>query len=42
MSTVALLQCQRVRPNVREARWHNWDLLRETMYLNGNQVDTAP
>ena len=27
-----------VRPNVREARWHNWDLLRETMYLNGNQT----
>ena len=27
-----------VRPNVREARWHNWDLLRETMYSNGNQV----
>ena len=27
-----------VRPNVREARWHNWDLLRETMHGNGNQV----
>ena len=27
-----------VRPNVREARWHNWDLLRETMHLNGNQA----
>jgi len=27
-----------VRPNVREARWHNWDLLRKTMYSNGNQV----
>jgi Gene product 88 len=26
------------RPNVREARWHNWDLIRETMYSNGNQV----
>lgn len=21
-----------VRPNVREARWHNWDLIRETIY----------
>ena len=27
-----------VRPNVREARWHNWDLLRSTLYSNGNQV----
>jgi hypothetical protein len=27
-----------VRPNVREARWYNWDLIRETMYSNGNQV----
>ena len=27
-----------VRPNVREARWHNWDLLRETIHLNGNQA----
>jgi hypothetical protein len=27
-----------VRPNVREARWHNWDLLRETMHTNGNQA----
>jgi len=27
-----------VRPNVRTARWHNWDLLRETFYKNGNQV----
>ena len=27
-----------VRPTVREARWHNWDLLRETMCMNGNQV----
>lgn len=26
------------RPNVREARWHNWDLLRETMHMNGNQA----
>lgn len=26
------------RPAVRAARWHNWDLLRETMYQNGNQV----
>jgi hypothetical protein len=26
-----------VRPNVREARWHNWDLLREVMHANGNQ-----
>lgn len=24
------------RPSVREARWHNWDLLRETMHSNGN------
>ena len=27
-----------VRPNVREARWHNWDLLREAIHLNGNQA----
>ncbi len=27
-----------VRPNVREARWYNWDLIRKTMYSNGNQV----
>lgn len=27
-----------VRPNVREARWHNWDLLRETIHMNGNQA----
>jgi hypothetical protein len=27
-----------VRPNVREARWYNWDLLRETMYSGGDQV----
>ena len=27
-----------VRPNVREARWHNWDLLRETLHSNGNQA----
>jgi len=27
-----------VRPNVREARWHNWDLLRETIHSNGNQA----
>jgi hypothetical protein len=26
------------RPTVRAARWHNWDLIRETMYSNGNQV----
>jgi hypothetical protein len=26
------------RPAVREARWHNWDLLRETMHMNGNQA----
>jgi hypothetical protein len=26
------------RPNVREARWHNWDLLRETIHGNGNQA----
>jgi hypothetical protein len=26
------------RPTVREARWHNWDLLRETIHMNGNQV----
>jgi hypothetical protein len=26
------------RPTVREARWHNWDLIRETMYSNGNQA----
>jgi len=27
-----------VRPNVREARWHNWDLLREAMHHNGSQA----
>jgi len=27
-----------VRPNVREARWHNWDLLRETMYLTDSDT----
>ena len=27
-----------VRPNVRAARWHNWDLLRETIHMNGNQA----
>jgi hypothetical protein len=27
-----------VRPNVREARWHNWDLIRETMYSDGDQI----
>jgi hypothetical protein len=27
-----------VRPNVREARWHNWDLIRETIHANGNQA----
>jgi len=26
------------RPTVRDARWHNWDLLREVMYDNGNQA----
>lgn len=26
------------RPTVREARWHNWDLLREAMYMDGDQV----
>lgn len=26
------------RPAVREARWHNWDLIRDTMYQNGNQA----
>ena len=25
------------RPTVREARWHNWDLLRETIHMNGDQ-----
>ena len=25
------------RPTVRDARWHNWDLLRNTIHLNGNQ-----
>jgi hypothetical protein len=25
-------------PTVRDARWHNWDLLREAMYNNGSQV----
>lgn len=27
-----------VRPNVRDARWYNWDLIRETMHSNGNQA----
>lgn len=27
-----------VRPAVRAARWHNWDLIRETMHSNGNQA----
>jgi len=27
-----------VRPNVRDARWYNWDLLRETIHSNGNQA----
>ena len=26
------------RPTVREARWHNWDLLREVMYMGGDQA----
>ena len=26
------------RPTVREARWHNWDLLREVMYTGSNQA----
>jgi len=26
------------RPTVREARWHNWDLLREALHSNGNQA----
>lgn len=26
------------RPTVRQARWHNWDLIRETMYMDGDQV----
>lgn len=26
------------RPAVREARWYNWDLLRETIHSNGNQA----
>jgi hypothetical protein len=26
------------RPNVRESRWYNWDLLRNVMYGNGNQA----
>jgi hypothetical protein len=27
-----------VRPNVRNARWHNWDLLREVMYSGEDQA----
>ena len=27
-----------VRPNVRDARWHNWDLLREVMYSGEDQA----
>jgi hypothetical protein len=26
------------RPTVREARWHNWDLLRKTIHANGTQA----
>jgi hypothetical protein len=26
------------RPTVREARWYNWDLIRETIHANGNQA----
>jgi hypothetical protein len=26
------------RPTVREARWHNWDLLRATIHMNGSQA----
>jgi len=26
------------RLTVRESRWHNWDLLRETIHMNGNQA----
>ena len=26
------------RPNVRDARWHNWDLIREVIHANGNQA----
>ena len=26
------------RPTVRQARWHNWDLIRETMYMDGDQA----
>lgn len=26
------------RPAVRDARWHNWDLLKETIHMNGNQA----
>ena len=26
------------RPTVRQARWHNWDLIRETIHMNGNQA----
>jgi len=26
------------RPTVRESRWHNWDLLRQAIYSNGNQA----
>ena len=27
------------RPNVRDARWYNWDLLKETMYSTEDQLD---
>jgi hypothetical protein len=27
------------RPNVRDARWYNWDLLREALYSGENQVN---
>jgi hypothetical protein len=26
------------RPNVRDARWYNWDLLKEVMYSSDNQT----
>ena len=26
------------RPNVRNARWYNWDLLKETMYSTDDQL----
>jgi hypothetical protein len=38
MSIVALLLCQRPGQTYRDARWYNWDLLKEVMYSSDNQT----